>query len=213
MKSDSAIKETVSTKDKYDRVARWYDIFEFVIELFFFSRWRRRFFKLLRSGDFLELGVGTGKNLRFYPTGVKKTAVDFSPNMLKYAKRRAAKMQKNVDLETMDIQHLQIASDTFPNVLATFVFCSVPDPIKGLEEAKRICTSEGRLLLLEHVKPKSRLLGRLFDWINPIVVNYTGVNINRNTVENIKRAGFEVVREENLFLDIFKLIVAKPRRS
>lgn len=160
----------------------------------------------------MELGVGTGKNLRFYPAGVRKTAVDFSPQMLKYARLRASKKQQNVNIKSMDIQQLQLASNAFPNVLATFVFCSVPDPMKGLEEAKRTCTTEGRLLLLEHVRPKNRLLGKLFDWLNPMVVNYTGVNINRNTIENIKKANFEVLREENLFLDIFKLIVARPKR-
>ena len=212
MKSDGTVIRTAGTKDKYDRIARWYDIFEFAMELFFYSRWRKQLFKLLRKGDFLELGVGTGKNLRYYPAGVKKTAVDFSPQMLKYAKLQTKKTQQNVNLESMDIQHLQMASNAFPNVLATFVFCSVPDPIKGLEEAKRVCSTEGRMLLLEHVRPRNHLLGKLFDWINPTVVNYTGVNINRNTLENIKKAGFEVVREENLFLDVFKLIVAKTKR-
>ena len=211
VQNPQAFNKQNSIKEKYDHIARWYDVFELIMELLFFSRWRRQLFNQIKAKEFLEIGVGTGKNLRYYPADAKVTAIDFSENMLKYAKQRADKMRGKVNLMNIDIQEVPFKSNSFPNVLATFVFCSVPDPAKGLNEAKRVCAPNGHLVLLEHVRPKNPLLARIFDWLNPLVMNHTGVNINRNTVNNIQKAGFKIEREKNLLLDIFKLIIAKPK--
>lgn len=71
----------------------------------------------------------------------------------------------------------------------------------------------GQLLLLEHVRSGLPLVGRMMDLCNPVTVGLQGVNINRNTVENVERAGFHILEVENLFLDIVKLIVAEPATS
>ena len=63
---------------------------------------------------------------------------------------------------------------------------------------------------MEHVRPGSTLLGKIFDLLNPITVKLMGVNINRNTVENMERAGLNVLEEKNLFRDVVKLVVANP---
>ncbi len=202
----------INTKEKYNRIARWYDLFELVIELLAFAHWRKHLFKLIKRKEVLEVGVGTGKNLRYYPIDAKVTAIDFSEKMLKYAKQRAAKIGLDANLKNMDVQALQFESNSFPNVIATFVFCSVPDPVIGLKEIKRVSIPNGRLVLLEHVRPKNPWLGKLFDWFNPIAVKRTGVNINRNTAENIRKAGFEIELEKNLLGNVFKLFVARPRR-
>ncbi|MEE8596288.1 MAG: methyltransferase domain-containing protein, partial [bacterium] len=157
-------------------------------------------------------GVGTGKNLRYYPIDAKVTAIDFSEKMLKYAKQRAAKIGLDANLKNMDVQALQFESNSFPNVIATFVFCSVPDSVIGLKEIKRVSIPNGRLVLLEHVRPKNPWFGKLFDWFNPIAVKCTGVNINRDTAENIRKAGLEIELEKNLLGNVFKLFVARPRR-
>ena len=110
----------------------------------------------------------------------------------------------------MDVQDLQFKDQTFDTIIATFVFCSVPDPIRGLQEIKRVCKKDGRIILLEHVRPSSTLGGRIFDLFNPVTVKLMGVNINRNTVANIKKAGLSIMEEKDLFLDIVKLIVVAP---
>lgn len=207
----SGQKTEVSTRDKYDRNARWYDVAEFLSEVFLYVPWRRLLFKKLGNWELLELGVGTGKNLKWYPKGVNATAIDFSEKMLEHAKRRAVKAGQSIDLRHMDVQKLEFKKNSFSNILATFVFCSVPDPIKGLQEVRRVATPGAQFLLLEHVRPKNKALGRLFDWLNPMIVNRTGVNINRRTVDNIRQAGFQIELEKNLFFGIFKLITARPR--
>ena len=183
---------------------------ELLLEKLGFFRWRRKVFDSLDGDTILEVGVGTGKNLDFYPVGKPIAAIDFSPGMLSRARRKAEEKGLNVDLVEMDVQDLQFDDQSFDTILATFVFCSVPDPIRGLQEVKRVCKRGGKIILLEHVRPGSTLLGKIFDLLNPITVKLMGVNINRNTVENMKRAGLNVLEEKNLFRDVVRLVVANP---
>ena len=161
----------------------------------------------------MEVGVGTGKNMPYYPDDVQVAAIDLSERMLSRARRRAKRLGLSVDLRQMDAQVLAFPSDTFDTVVATFVFCSVPDPVIGLRELGRVCKPEGEIRLLEHMRARNEALGRLMDIANPLVVRTMGPNINRRTVGNLEKAGLETERVEDLSLQgIFKLIVAKPAR-
>jgi len=201
---------TDKIRTRYDRISPYYDLMELLLEKVVFSRWRRRVFNAVDGDSFLEVGVGTGRNFDFYPVHKSITAIDFSKGMLRRARRRAAKKELKVDLWDMDVQDLQFDDQSFDTVLATFVFCSVRDPIKGLEEIKRVCKKGGKVVLLEHVRPTAKLLGRAFDLLNPITVTLMGANINRDTVSNMKRVGLHVVEERNLLGDVVKLLVANP---
>jgi ubiquinone/menaquinone biosynthesis C-methylase UbiE len=161
---------------------------ELLLEKVAFSRWRRKVFDSLDGDIILEVGVGTGKNLDFYPVGKPITAIDFSQGMLSRARRKAESRGLKVDLVDMDAQDRRFADQSFDTVLATFVFCSVPDPIRGFREIKRVCKKGGKIVLLEHVRPGSTLLGKIFDLLNPITVKLMGVNINRDTIANMERA-------------------------
>jgi ubiquinone/menaquinone biosynthesis C-methylase UbiE len=158
----------------------------------------------------LEVGVGTGKNLLYYPKGIEITAIDFSPGMLKRARNKASTDDVRVALIEMDVQHLDFPDNYFDTVFATFVFCSVPDPVAGLTELKRVCKPEGKLLLLEHMRPGNVILGFIFDVLNPFVVRMMGANINRRTLENIYKAGWKIRVKEKLSSDIVWWIEAEP---
>ncbi len=197
-------------KARYDRISPYYDFMELILEKVTFSRWRRKVFDSLNGEIILEVGVGTGKNLSFYPVDKAITAIDFSPGMLSKARKKAKSKGLKVDLVEMDVQDLRFEDHSFDTIIATFVFCSVPNPIKGLQEIKRVCKKDGKIILLEHVRPVSALGGKMFDLLNPITVTLMGVNINRNTVANMEKAGLKIVEEKNLCLDIVKLVVAAP---
>jgi len=158
----------------------------------------------------LEVGVGTGKNLAHYPEGFRFSAVDISNRMMKRARQKARDRGLDVAFIEMDAEHLAFPDNIFDTVFATFVFCSVPDPVEGLRELRRVCRPEGRLLLLEHMKPGNLILGWLFDLLNPVVVRIMGANINRNTTDNIRKAGWKIQVEENLASDIVRWIEAVP---
>jgi ubiquinone/menaquinone biosynthesis C-methylase UbiE len=80
----------------------------------------------------------------------------------------------------------------------------------GLRELRRVCKPEGRLLLLEHMRPGNAALGFFFDALNPVVVRMMGANINRRTIDNIRTAGWQIQVQENLSSDIIRWIEAVP---
>ena len=202
---------TAKTRQRYDRMAPIYDGSEAVMERFLYARWRRRLWSDVKGPQILEVGVGTGKNMPYYPHGVHVTAIDLSEGMLSRARKRANSLGLDVDLRQMDAQALAFPSASFDTVVATFVFCSVPDPIAGLRELGRVCKPEGEIRLLEHMRGRSELVGRLMDIANPIAVRIQGANINRRTVDNIQSAGLQIQHIVDLSVQgIFKLIVAKP---
>jgi len=203
--------ETAATKARYDRIAPFYDAMEWFTERSSFQKWRQELWSRVPAGRVLEVGVGTGKNMPYYPPGAQMTAIDLSERMLAQAQRRAKSLGLDVDLRQMDIQRLAFPDDSFDAVVATFVFCSVPDPVQGLRELARVTRHGGAgIWLLEHVRVNKPLVGPLMDGLNPFVVRITGANINRRTVENAQRAGLELVEVENLRGDLVKLIHARP---
>lgn len=197
---------TEAVKRKYNRNARFYDCMDRMIK----EELRKRVIGQA-YGKVLEVGVGTGKNLPFYPPGCEVTGIDFSPGMLARAKERAEGM-KNVTLFEMDAQNLAFPDNSFDTVLATCVFCTVPDPIKGFQELNRVCKPDGQMIFLEHVRSANRVLGIMMDILNPVVVKMIGTNINRETVENMKKAGIQVNTVETAGMEILKIIVAKPNK-
>ena len=206
-------KATTRTKARYNRIAPVYDLMEAVVEHFAFHRWREKLWSQVDGNRVLEVGVGTGKNVPHYPRGVQVTAVDLSDKMLERARRRVQELDK-VDLRLMDAQRLSFPDATFDAAVAAFVFCSVPDPVLGLRELGRVVRPGGRILLLEHVRVNKPVIGRLMDLFDPFVVRLMGPHINRRTVENVKKAGLEIERVEELAPGgLVKLIVARTRQG
>lgn len=204
--------EMRATQRRNDRIAPIYDQMEGLVEAVFYREWRQMIWSRLEAGRILEIGTGTGKNTRFYPEGAEIHAMDVSQNMLTKAPRGHQRSAVTVQRYQMDAQALAFPEGSFDAAIATFVFCLVPDPIRGLREASRAVKPGGKLLLLEHTRAASEWMGRLMDWLDPITVRLMGPLLNRLTEVNLDFAGWRNLNIKELdSLSIFLLLEAtKP---
>jgi ubiquinone/menaquinone biosynthesis C-methylase UbiE len=203
--------DTEKTRRRYDRIAPVYDLMEGMAEHRVMRGWRERLWSLVDGKRILEVGVGTGKNICFYPPGAEVVAIDFSPAMLARARAAAARENVVADLRLMNVEHLEFADNSFDAVVTSCVFCSVPDPVQGFQEIRRVLPPEGRGYFLEHVLSRRAGAKHAMQALNPVVVRMMGANINRDTRENLERAGLLVESEADLWTDIVKLFVVRSQ--
>lgn len=193
-------------KSRFNRNAGVFNLMD-TMQLMVSDEWREKAFNHLQ-GKVLEVGCGAGSNFPYYPPGIELTAIDFSPKMLEYARKNIHKAKIPIEILEMDAQQMLFPDHSFDCVIDTCVFCSVPDPIKGLEEIKRVCKPGGTVIMIEHVRSDNPLLGKLMDILNPLVLNIVGANINRETVKNVERAGIKIKSIDERMGKILKLIIA-----
>lgn len=194
---------------RYERVARFYDLYNGPMEWFGMARKRRRLFSRAR-GKVLEVGIGTGRNLEVYDRAIEVIGIDVSQKMLRRARRRAESLGRAVALEVADVQRLPFDDDSFETATAACVFCSVADPVRGLAELGRVVGPLGRILLLEHVRPRNPVLGKMADALSPVTRRLIGPYVNRRTEENVEAAGLEIVEVRRA--GVWREIVARTAR-
>jgi len=203
-------------RKRYNRVAPIYDSLESMMEKGKMGSWRKRLWQRVEEnlpesdGKLLEAGVGTGKSIQYYPDNIELYAIDFSEKMLKKARQKTDATAKEINLIQMDIQNLDFPDNFFDIIVTSCVFCSVPDPVKGLKELKRVCKNDGKIIMLEHMRSKKEPIGSLMDLFNWVSLYTYGANINRKTIENIEKAGLKIKEVNELFYDIVKEIVLEP---
>ena len=130
-----------------------YDACCALIERFGLGRWRR-WLVGGAAGRTLDVGCGTGRNLPLFDARARVIGLDPTRDSLLAARRRAP----GVPLIQGDAQALPFRDGVFDTVVSGLVFCSVPDPARGLAEVKRVLRPGGTLRMLEHVRAASRLV-------------------------------------------------------
>jgi ubiquinone/menaquinone biosynthesis C-methylase UbiE len=197
---------------KYDRFARWYDHVEGVLDLLGLRTLRRSVLSEA-SGKVLEVAVGTGKNLPYYPRDCRIIALDLSSEMLKVARQRAAKLSLPVSFLVADAEALPFRGDSFDTVVSSLSTCTFPNPVAALGEMAQVCRREGKVLLLEHGRSDHERLGRWQDRHADQFAKPLGCHWNREPLDMVRKAGLEVNRARRFFLGIFHQIEAAPGSS
>ena len=167
-----------------------YDGYMALMEAVGFRQWRRWVVRGTR-GRTLDLGCGTGRNLRLFGQQADVTGLELELRMARRARGRA----HGRPLVVARAESLPFRSGAFDTVVSSLVFCSVRNPEQGLLEVHRVLVADGRLRMLEHVRSAWAPLARMQDLCQPLWTGVTGgCHPNRETEMVVEQAGFILVR-------------------
>jgi ubiquinone/menaquinone biosynthesis C-methylase UbiE len=165
-----------------------YDLLAALAERGQIGRWRR-WLTAGAQGWTLDVGTGTGRNLPLFPAGTFVVAVDPSLSALRRARRRAP----GAALTAASVEALPFRDGVFDTIASSLVFCSVPDPDRGLAEVRRVLRPFGHLRMLEHVRSVVPWRAWCQDLIQPVWTRVMGgCHPNRETERAVEAAGFRI---------------------
>ena len=183
-----------------------YDAMMAVAEATGFGRWRRLLVEGA-GGLTLDVGCGTGRNLVLYSSEVDVIGADVRFELLMAARRRAP----GRPLVIASAEALPFETGVFHTVVSGLVFCSVPDPLQGLREVRRVLAPDGSLQMLEHVRSLRPLMGWWQDLIQPAWTLISGgCHPNRDTEGLVEEAGFTIDRSTRRVRRNVRLLTATP---
>ncbi len=149
-------------------------------------------------GRVLEIGAGTGANFPYYNDHAEEIfATEPDPFMLQWAKRRAEKVGRHIELRQASAEHLPFEDASFDTVVSTLVMCSVGKPLRALAEVRRVLKPSGELRMYEHVRYEHAFGAFWQDLITP-VWRWVGAGChpNRDIAGAVRKVGFEFERIE-----------------
>lgn len=194
----------------YDKFAKDYDRALAPFEKRFLAGWRAETLAFLpREARILEIGAGTGLNFRFYPKSNRSaTASEISHKMLELAREKT----DVIELVQADAETLPFAANSFDAAFATLVFCSLPNPFKAFAELQRVVRTGGRIVLLEHVRPKG-ILGYGFDFLNIFTTALIEDCFNRETAKLAAQSGLKILEVKEKAFGAVNLIVCEVSKE
>ncbi len=193
-------------KAKWDRAAANFDLMASRGPEWRWAPFKREFFSAMR-GKILFLAVGTGLDIQFFPPDQDIVGIDISSKMLERARPRAEAYPGRLELHEMDVHEMTFPEGSFDQVFTSCTFCSVPDPVRGLEALRRVLKPGGELRMFEHTGSRYFPFNLMLNIMTPLA-RRLGPEMNRPTVENVLRAGFEIREVHHIYLDIVKTITA-----
>jgi len=206
--SDTFTKETERMRRLWEKQAPRYDQRIALWEKILFGDGRRWVCSRARA-EVLEVAIGTGRNLAFYPEGVRLTGIDLSPAMLERARERAGELGMEVDLREGDAQDLPFPGGSFDTVVCTLSLCNVPDDRRAVAEMKRVLKAGGRLLLLDHIRAASGLGRAVQKALEFVMVRLEGEHLLRRPLEHAQAEGLRIEERERYKRGIVERVSAR----
>jgi ubiquinone/menaquinone biosynthesis C-methylase UbiE len=161
------------------------------------------------EGEVLEIAVGTGRNLPYYPDGVRLSGVELSPAMLEIARTRARELGREIDLRVGDAQALEFPDESFDSVVCTLSLCTIPDDRAAVAEVRRVLRPGGRFLLLEHVRSPLLPICTAERLLEPLMLRFEADHLTREPLEHLHAEGFAIERLERSKLGIVERVAAR----
>lgn len=159
------------------------------------------------DGKILFLALGVGADIPFFPPQREITAIDISPRMMEFAQPKLAAYDGRIDARVMDVHEMDFAPASFDQVFTSCTFCSVPNPVAGLQALHRVLKPGGELFMFEHTGSRFYPFRQMMDLMTLLTRRF-GPDMNRSTVENVRKAGFRLIEVTNVYLDVVKTIRA-----
>jgi ubiquinone/menaquinone biosynthesis C-methylase UbiE len=163
------------------------------------------------SGEVLEIAIGSGRNLPFYPEGIRLTGIELSPAMLELARDLAAELGRDVELRVGDAEALELADESFDTVVCTYSLCTIPDERAAVREAKRVLRPGGRFVCAEHVRSPNLVIRAVQRAIEPLAIRFGRDHLTREPLESLEAEGFAIETLKRSKLGIVELVAARKR--
>jgi ubiquinone/menaquinone biosynthesis C-methylase UbiE len=195
------------TQRKWDKVAPNFDLMAGQGAEKRWLPYKQRLFANMQ-GRILFLALGTGLDIPAFPPGQDITAIDISPEMIKRAQARVDAYPGSLTATAMDVHELDFEDGQFDQVFTSCTFCSVPNPVAGLTALKRVLKPGGELFMFEHTGSRYFPFSVMMRLMS-MATEKLGPAMDRHTVENVEKAGFELLEVEHVFLDVVKIIKAR----
>jgi phosphatidylethanolamine/phosphatidyl-N-methylethanolamine N-methyltransferase len=161
----------------------------------------------------LELGVGTGLSLDAYPTHCNITGIDLAPDMLERAQDKVNRNGwRHITLEQGDALNLKFADDSFDYVMAFHVVSVVPDPVRMMAEARRVCRPGGVITIINHFRSTNPVMARFMRTIDPLTrrVGWTTLDL----ADVLDRESLHVERQwKTSRRSLFTIVVARNAKA
>ena len=163
------------------------------------------------TGKILDVACGTGQNFPLFAPNSEITALDLSPKMLEIARRNAIGQGLKVNFAVMDAEKLEFPDGSFDTVVSTLSTCTFPNPVKALQEMKRVCRPDGLILLLEHGHSNLPWLANFQDRNEyQHYQDHAGCRWNQDPLDLVRSAGIKVLKSKRNILGMFHSIEATP---
>ena len=200
---------------KYDLIAKFYDKFDEYYETRIYNKMRSKYIKPIMDSNVLEIGVGTGKNLRYYNQSNNILAIDSSLKMLKEAKKKIFLLpeqnQKQIKLRKIS-KNWNLKANFFSYIVASFVLCTNTDPSDLIRKIFHSLEPNGKLILFEWIPPKKSTRLLVLKMLHPFLRYFLGVSVHRNhSLKYFSRNRWTLIKKE--FFDSENVVIILQKKA
>lgn len=151
-------------------------------------------------GHVLEIGSGTGANFPFYKNALRVDAIEPDEKRINRSRNQVNKAKAPIHLHIAGAERLPFNENVFDTVVATLVFCTIPEPQKALEEIQRVAKPGARIFFLEHVRMPQPIMGKAQDLMTPLWKKaFGGCHLNRDTLALIQNSKLSITEIETYY--------------